>query len=576
MNNATATTADYRVCNTTGLSIFYKAEFFVKMNAVLAVIFLLVGAIAAILIALTRWSAVMLLNDVWFYRMITVHGINMLVFWIIFFEMAVLYFASTTLLNAKLYSKALGHVSLVLMVIGALMTNYTMFIGQADVLMTSYPPLRAHPLFYLGIILFAVGALIVCFNFFMTLYYAKKNKTYEGSMPLVTFGATTAAIIAVVALLHGAAALIPAFTWSMGWTPMIDPGIYRLLWWGLGHHSQQINVAAMVSLWYMIATLSTGAKPLNETVCRGAFILYILFINLAAAHHLLVDPGLSAEWKIWNTSYAMYLAVLASMIHGYTVPASMEVAMRRKGYNKGIFGWFAKLPWKDPGFAAVALSTIIFGFIGGITGVTLGTEQINIMAHNTLRIPGHFHATVVGGTTLAFMGATYYIVPLIFQRDFYMKGLARIQPWMFGGGIVVLSLGMSLAGTYGVPRRLYDSDFSGAFIDAGFDPMAHVMLGVLGIGGIIAFLGLLLFIVLVVTAVFFGPSLEGKRMPTWQTAQEQKMTDELISKGFEVEGKDFEHVKTPGTIVLVIIFLLSFAVYYFANWAALTDLWPIR
>lgn len=65
-------------------------------------------------------------------------------------------------------------------------------------------------------------------------------------------------------------------------------------------------------------------------------------------------------------------------------------------------------------------------------------------------------------------------------------------------------------------------------------------------------------------------------MPTWQTAQEQKMTDELISKGFEVEGKDFEHVKTPGTIVLVIIFLLSFAVYYFANWAALTDLWPIR
>ena len=381
MNNATATTADYRVCNTTGLSIFYKAEFFVKMNAVLAVIFLLVGAIAAILIALTRWSAVMLLNDVWFYRMITVHGINMLVFWIIFFEMAVLYFASTTLLNAKLYSKALGHVSLVFMVIGALMTNYTMFIGQADVLMTSYPPLRAHPLFYLGIILFAVGALIVCFNFFMTLYYAKKNKTYEGSMPLVTFGATTAAIIAVVALLHGAAALIPAFTWSMGWTPMIDPGIYRLLWWGLGHHSQQINVAAMVSLWYMIATLSTGAKPLNETVCRGAFILYILFINLAAAHHLLVDPGLSAEWKIWNTSYAMYLAVLASMIHGYTVPASMEVAMRRKGYNKGIFGWFAKLPWKDPGFAAVALSTIIFGFIGGITGVTGGARLVDDDEH---------------------------------------------------------------------------------------------------------------------------------------------------------------------------------------------------
>ena len=43
---------------------------------------------------------------------------------------------------------------------------------------------------------------------------------------------------------------------------------------------------------------------------------------------------------------------------------------------------------------------MIFGFGGGITGVTLGTQQINIIAHNTLRIPGHFHVTVVGGTTL--------------------------------------------------------------------------------------------------------------------------------------------------------------------------------
>ena len=575
MNTQTAATTDYRVCNTTGLSVFYKAEFFTKTNAVLAVIFLLIGAVAAILLALTRWSNVMLLDDIWYYRMLTLHGVNMLVFWIIFLEMGILYFASTTLLNTKLFSKKLAHISLGLMAVGAVVTNYIILAGQADVLLTSYPPLEAHPLFYLGIILFAVGALIVCYNFFATLYIAKKNKTYEGSMPLVTFGAATAAIIAVVALIHGAIALVPTFLWSMGWTEMMDPGIYRLFWWGLGHHSQQVNVAAMVAVWYFIATMSTGAKPLNEAVCRGAFILYILFINLAAAHHLLVDPGLSSEWKIWNTSYAMYLAVLASMIHGYTVPASMEVAMRRKGFNKGIFGWFAKLPWKDPGFSAVALSAIIFGFIGGITGVTLGTEQINIMAHNTLRIPGHFHATVVGGTTLAFMGLCYYLVPLIFQKDFYLKGLARIQPWLFGGGIVIMSLGMSFAGTYGVPRRTYDSDFSGATLETGFDPVAHIMLGVLGIGGVIAFLGLLLFIVLVVAAVFFGPSLKGKKMPTWQSPQEQKMTDDLISKGYEEEGKDY-HVKTPGTVVLVIVFLLSFAIYYFANWAALADLWHIR
>jgi hypothetical protein len=140
-------------------------------------------------------------------------------------------------------------------------------------------------------------------------------KTFEGSVPLVTFGATAAAIIAVVTLLHGAIVMIPTFLHSLGLIGQPDPMWYRMIWWGLGHQSQQVNVTAMVAVWYFIAYMAVGAKPLNEAVCRGAFVLYILFINIASAHHLLVDPGVGATWKIWNTSYAMYLAVLASMIH---------------------------------------------------------------------------------------------------------------------------------------------------------------------------------------------------------------------------------------------------------------------
>jgi len=32
----------------------------------------------------------------------------------------------------------------------------------------------------------------------------------------------------------------------------------------------------------------------------------------------------------------------------------------------------------------------------------------------------------------------------------------------------------------------------------------------------------------------------------------------------------------PGTVVLTLVFLLSFAVYYFANWKALADVWHVR
>lgn len=505
-----------RTCDTTGLPVCLVAQQFIKINAVFAVIFLLVGGIAAILLALTRWPAVHLLNAEWYYRILTLHGLNMLIFWILFMEVAILYFAGTTLLNSRLASKKVAMAAFGMMLTGALMVDTVILMGKADVLMTSYAPMQGHPLFYLGIILVAVGTLTAVGNFFATLYIAKRDKTYVGSVPLVVFGATSAGVIAVVTLLHGALVAIPTFMWSMGWLAKApDPAWYRLVWWGLGHQSQQVNVTAMVSVWYLLATLTVGAKPLNQAVCRVAFVLYILFINLASAHHLLVDPGVTAGWKIWNTSYAMYLAVLASMIHGFTVPASVEVAMRKKGFKKGLFGWLWAAPWKNPGFSAFFLSLCIFGFIGGITGVTLGTEQINIIAHNTLRIPGHFHATVVGGTTLAFMGLTYYVVPLIFQKEFYAKKLVRIQPFIFATGIVLMSMGMSFAGSYGVPRRHWDVEFTGSTFSVGFDPSVHVWLGLLGVGGSIAFIGLLMYLLLTVAAVFFGKSNAGKPMEAW-------------------------------------------------------------
>lgn len=550
-----------RVCDTTGLRICLDAQFFVKCNAVLAVVFLLIGGIAALLLALTRWQTVHLLPVDWFYRILTLHGMNMLIFWILFFEVAILYFVSTTLLKTRLASTKAAWVSLVMMFTGAVMTDVTILGGKADVAMTSYLPLLAHPAFYLGIILMAVGTLIGVINYFATLYIAKRDKTYEGSVPLVVFGATAAAIIAVVTLAHGAVVMVPTFLYSMGWIAQPDPIWYRLIWWGLGHMSQQVNVCAMVSVWYFLGTITTGAKPLNETVCRGAFLLYIFFINLASAHHLLVDPAVSPGWKIWNTSYAMYLAVLASMIHGFTVPASVEVAMRHKGYVKGLFGWLTAAPWRNPGFSAFFLSLVIFGFGGGITGVTLGTQQINIIAHNTLRIPGHFHVTVVGGTTLAFMGLAFYVVPLLFQREYIFKPLARLQPYLFGFGITFMAIGMSFAGSMGVSRRSWDIEAAGSIYGA----TAHLFLGMVGIGGVLAFLGLLLFVLLTVGTVLFGRLFAGRKMEDWGTP-----------KQLGTAPADPHFHPTQGTMVLAIVFLACFAVYYFANWKALADAWPVR
>ena len=233
---------ELRSCDTTGLPICLVAQQFIRLNAVMAVVFLLVGGVSALLLAMTRWPAVHLLSAAWYYRILTLHGLNMLIFWILFMEVAILYFASTTLLNSRLAWKSMAYVSFGMMLVGAVMVDYFVLAGKADVLMTSYAPLQGHPGFYLGIILVAVGTLIAVGNFFATLYIAKRDKTYVGSMPLVTFGALAAAIIAVVTLAHGAAVMIPTFLWSLGLVGPPDPAWYRLIWWGLGHMSQQVNV----------------------------------------------------------------------------------------------------------------------------------------------------------------------------------------------------------------------------------------------------------------------------------------------------------------------------------------------
>lgn len=574
--------AGVRTCDVTGRIIHRSAERLVKANAVVSVVALLVGIIAALLLVLTRWQAVHLLPATWYYRLLGVHGMSMLIFFIIFFEMAVLWFAATALLNARPAAPRFGWVNFGLMVGGALMVEWAQWTGRADVLYTSYPPLKAHPVFYLGVIFFAVGALLVTCQFFATLVIAKRERSYAGSLPLVVYGAMTAAIIAVITLVHGAMVYIPTFLWSIGLMGQPDPQVYRMLWWALGHSSQQINVAAMVAIWYLLGALTVGAVVLNEKVSRSAFVLYILFISMASAHHLLVDPGFSPAWKIVNTSYFMYMAVLASMVHGFTVPAGMELGMRLRGFTDGLFGWLRRAPWGDPGFSALVLSVVVFGFVGGITGVTLGTEQINIIAHNTLRIPGHFHSTVVSGTALAFMGATYYLLPLVFRRRVAFWPLAKIQPYLFAGGLLLLVMGMTFAGSFGVPRRHWDISFAQAPFDVPFNPAVDIFLAIMGIGGIIAVTGGLLFIAIAVKSVFFGEPLPAITRGVAMRGVPQGLTHPPVHSADVDERNAALHDPkrgiagaTPGTLVLVGVFLVAFMLYYFTNWKLLSFLWKI-
>lgn len=562
-------TTTYRTCPRTGLQFEAQAEKLMIANAFMAVVALLVGGLLAIGVVLTRWPAVHWLPADTFYMVLTAHGIDMLIFWIIFFEVAVLYFASSTLLRCRIATPKIAWLGFTLMLIGAVWNNIVVFQGESSVMMTSYVPMMAHWSFYLSLILFAVGALVACFVFFGTLVVAKRDKTYEGSVPLVTFGATTAAIIAVFTILSGAGVLVPTFFVSIGLLESVDPLMYRVVWWAFGHSSQQINVAAHISIWYAVAAIAFGAKPMSERVSRGAFLLYILFLQLASAHHILADPGVSTEWKVVNTSYFMYFAVLGSMIHALSIPGAMEVAQRARGYNKGLFEWLRKAPWSNPTFSGVFIALVGFGFLGGTTGVMMGTEQLNLLIHNTIYVPGHFHATVVVGTTLTFMALTYFLIPSLFRREMIAPGLARLQPYLFGFSMYFFCLVMMGAGTLGVSRRHWDMAFSGNALAYEWPGAAYLMMGLVGISGVAAIAGGVIYVYVTVGSLLWGKKLDaGVTSPKFTPVARAAPTaaaQTYGSAGFVA----------PGTFVLAMFFLVTFVLYYFVNWKYLGQLWGL-
>jgi len=559
----------FRVCPDTGLKIDRQAELQMRAHAVAAVVFLLVGGIMGIGVGLTRWPEVHLLDASMFYQVLTAHGVNVLIYWIIFFEMAALIFTSSVVLGARWATPRLGWAAFVLMVSGALVNNYAVLVqGNSSVMMTSYVPMPAGTFFYLGLILFAVGALIICFQFLGTLVTAKSEGTYSGSVPLVTFGGLTACIIAIFTIASGAIILIPTLLWNLGLVSNIDAGVYRLIWWAFGHSSQQINVTVHVTIWYAIAAIVFGAKPLSEKVSRFAFLLYIAVLQIASAHHLLVDPGLSSEWRIFNTSYAMYLAVMASMVHGLTVPGSIEAAQRAHGYNSGFFQWLRKAPWGNPVFSGMFISLVGFGVLGGITGVVMGAEQINLIVHNTLYVPGHFHGTVVVGTTLAFMAFSYWLVPVLFRRELVMKKVAAWQPYVFGLGMTGVSLFLMGAGTLGVPRRHWDILFSSAENSYEWSAAAMTMMSLNGMSVLLAGLGGMMFIVVIVGTILLGKRVsDDAKMPEIALAEPPA---EKSYRGIGVGG-----IIIPGTLAMLFVFFAVFALYYFINWKYLAETWGL-
>jgi cytochrome c oxidase subunit 1 len=225
------------------------------------------------------------------------------------------------------------------------------------------------------------------------------------------------------------------------------------------------------------------------------------------------------------------------------------------------------------------ISLIGFGFLGGISGVMMGTEQLNLIIHNTIYVPGHFHATVVVGTTLAFMGLTYFLIPVLFRRELAFPTMAKWQPYVFGLGMSAVSLFLMGAGTLGVPRRHWDMGFAGNPFPYEFPGAAWLMMGIAGVTGLVAIVGGGMYLLITVWSVFLGRKIV---TPGFQHVRAKdnvaKAAPAVAPAGGAavLTGHGSGGMIAPGTFVLALVFLTSFVLYYFINWKYLSTVWPLK
>jgi heme/copper-type cytochrome/quinol oxidase subunit 1 len=120
---------------------------------------------------------------------------------------------------------------------------------------------------------------------------------------------------------------------------------------------------------------------------------------------------------------------------------------------------------------------------GTVVDVSLDVSGSNVT------VPAHYHGSIVA-VTLAFMGLTYHLLPRLGFRE-PVGRMVRLQPVIYGLGQLFHVLGLAWSGGYGVQRKT-------AGAAQGLESIEKIAgMGLMGLGGLIAIIGGVLFLVVV-------------------------------------------------------------------------------
>ncbi|HEY8486870.1 MAG TPA: b(o/a)3-type cytochrome-c oxidase subunit 1 [Limnochordales bacterium] len=385
-----------------------------------------------------------------YYQGLSIHGVLNVLVWTTFFICGFLQFATASTLRTPLYSLKLGWLAFWLMVVGVALAGWALLTNNATVLFTSYPPLQAHPAYYIGLTLVVVGTWLVSANVIGT-WRAWRREHPSERTPLGAFAAMVTLIMWDIATLGIAVEfLFQLIPMALGLVGGTDPLLARAFFWFTGHPIVYFWLLPAYLSWYSMVPAQAGGRLFSDPLARLALLLFIPLSVPVGFHHQFADPGISPAWKLLH-GVLTFLVFFPSAMTAFTVVASLETAGRARG-GRGYLGWIFRLPWGDPSVAAQLLAMGLFA-LGGISGLVNASYNLNLVVHNTAWVPGHFHLTVGSGVTLTFMGISYWLIPYLTGRRLWSDRVALAQAWTWFAGMLVFSRGLHWLGLLGAPRR---------------------------------------------------------------------------------------------------------------------------
>jgi len=360
-----------------------------------------------------------------------------------------------------------GWAALGLAAAGTALMGIAPFASFGVPIMSNYVPVLDESWFLSGLAVFGAGFLVLALRSLAAV--PAVGVVLDGAAAL-RFGLNAAAVAAAMSLL--------AFAWSWSTVPAGLPakGYYDILFWGAGHVVQFTYTLLMLVAWLWLASAGGIRLPISP---RIAVLLF--GVGLAA---VFVTPVIYLAWNVTAVEHRKLFTWLMQWGGGLAiVPFALGIlwgAARGGGHEA------AARPLR----AALFTSLVLFGAGGAIGFVIHGSN---------VTIPAHYHGCIVS-VTLALMGLVYLLLPRLGYRE-PDRRWATWQPYLYGFGQLLHVSGLLWSGGYGVQRKVAGGEqvLRSAGEIAG--------MGVMGLGGLLAVAGGLLFVALVLRAMWGGRGL---------------------------------------------------------------------